>query len=111
MSCFKMLTESLLATLAYVAPETYFTEQDICDYYTYLLENMPVYIPTNLSREIIEDTVKEYPDVFKLKHNDNSIAISGDTTSCINYILRCGSEMQKYILNMTKVWLEERSNI
>ncbi len=111
MTCFKMLTESLLATLAYVAPNTYFTEQDICDYYTYLLENMPVYVTTNLSREMIESVVKEYPDVFKLKYTFNAVSVSGDATSCINYFLRCSIEMQRLILNLTNIWLKERNMI
>ncbi len=106
-----MLTESLLATLAYVAPNTYFTEQAICDYYSYLLEHMPVYVTTNLSREMIEDTVREYPDVFKLKYSVDTVAVSGDTTSCINYFLRCSSKMQQLILNLTKAWLKEGSTI
>jgi len=102
-----MLTESLLATLAYVAPETYFTERDICNYYLYLLGNMPVYIPTNLSVEMIEYTVEEYPDVFKIKHEGDSIAISGDTTDCLNYFLRCSNEMQQLILRLTERWIKE----
>lgn len=109
MTCCRMLTESLLATLAYVAPNTYFTEQDICDYYSYLLEHMPIYVTTNLSREMIENVVREYPDVFKLKYGVDAVAVSGDTTSCINYFLGHGAEMQQLILNTTKTWLKERS--
>ncbi len=104
--CFRIFTDAILAALVHTKSEVSFSEEDISHFYEYLLEMMPVYVPTDLSREAIESVVDEHPDIFTQKKLGDSFSVTGGTyLPNLDYFMPYSAEMKEYVLRLAEMWI------
>jgi len=107
-----MFTDVILAVLAYTAPRASFSVKEVFDFYNFLLEMMPVYIPTNLSEAAIQDTAEEYPNIFTLREGEGTILLSrGDSMPNLDHFLLYSEDMKRCILSLARMWAIDNNKL
>ncbi len=76
-------------------------------FYKFLLENMPVYVPTDLNMDRVRDYVEEYPKLASL--NENNCICAGELRPRLEYFVdrQYNESMGSYIKRLASRFIKE----